>query len=163
MNAKSLTESEIIEVSEYMPYNIWAIMFLEAQGYKIMDNIIFQDNQSAIRMEKNGRNSCAGNSRHINIRYFWIKDRVDKGEKQVKYCSTFLILADYFTKPLQESLFKLFREIIMGYKHISVLLDQILSKERVGRTYQKKSEIVSSTNDQKEGKRILKMKSMKTF
>ena len=70
MNAKSLTESEIIEVSEYMPYNIWAIMFLEAQGYKIMDNIIFQENQSAIRMEKNGRNSCTGNSRHINIRYF---------------------------------------------------------------------------------------------
>ena len=79
----------------------------------------------------------------------------------MKYCPTFLILADYFTKPLQESLFKLFREIIMGYKHISVLLDQILSKERVGRTYQKKSEIVSSTNDQKEGKRILKIKSYK--
>ena len=29
-------------------------------------------------MAKNGRNLCTGNSRHINVRYFFIKDRLDK-------------------------------------------------------------------------------------
>mmetsp|Transcript_3028 Transcript_3028/g.4265 ORF Transcript_3028/g.4265 Transcript_3028/m.4265 type:complete len:84 (+) Transcript_3028:291-542(+) len=57
------------------------------------------------------------------------------------------MLADYFTKHLQGSLFRLFREIIMGYKHILVLLDKIPTKERVGQNDQKVSEIGSSNND----------------
>ena len=61
---------------------------------------MFQDNKSAILMESNGRNSCTGNSRHINVRYFFIKDRIDKGEMKVEYLPTDLMLADYFTKPL---------------------------------------------------------------
>ena len=60
-------------------------MFLEAQLYEIKMNIIFQDNQSTIRMEKNGRDSCTGNTRHIYIYHFFVKDIVDKGEIEVKY------------------------------------------------------------------------------
>ena len=43
---------------------------MEAQGYKVKDSVIYQDNKSAILMEINGKNSYTGNSRHINIRYF---------------------------------------------------------------------------------------------
>ena len=57
--------------------------FMEAQGYKVKNNILYQDNKSAILMEKNGRNSCTGNSKHIDVRYFWIKDRVDQGEVKI--------------------------------------------------------------------------------
>ena len=64
LNTKSSTEAEIVGVSEYIPYNIWLVNFLNEQGYKIQHNIVYQDNESAIRMEKNGRNSCTGNSRH---------------------------------------------------------------------------------------------------
>ena len=70
LNSKRLTESEVIGVSDVLPYNIWLNIFLEEQGYEVNDNILYQDNQSAIRMEKNGRTSCTGNSRHISIRYF---------------------------------------------------------------------------------------------
>ena len=44
------------------------------------------------------------------------------------------MISDYFTKPLQGKLFKLFRDIIMGYKHIGDILADIESnaKERVG-------------------------------
>jgi len=86
-----------------MPYNIWAILFLEAQGYKVIRNVLFQDNQSAILMQKNGRNSCTGNSRHINVRYFWIKDRVDNGDVLVKHCPTEMMLADFLRKHYKES------------------------------------------------------------
>ena len=73
LNAKSSTETEVIGVSEYIPFKIWLTNFLEAQGYKLKDKVLHQDNMSAIRMEKNGRNSCTGNSRHISIRYFLLK------------------------------------------------------------------------------------------
>ena len=97
MNAKSSTEAELIGMSEYIPFNIWVTNFLKCQGYNITDNIVFQDNESAIRLETNGRNSCTGNSRHIDIRYFFVKDRVDKGEFRIEYCSTQEMIADFFT------------------------------------------------------------------
>ena len=96
-------------------------MFLSAQGYEITDNVLYQDNQSTILMLKNGRNSCTGNSRHVHIRYFFVKDRVEKGEVKVEYCPTLQMVADYFTKPLQGSLFNKLRDVIMGYKSISTL------------------------------------------
>ena len=75
-----------------------------------------------MKLEVNGRNSCTGNSRHIDIRYFFVKDRVSKGEVKIEYCPTEIMLADFFTKPAQGSLFKFFRDIIMGYKSIEAVL-----------------------------------------
>lgn len=57
LNTKSSTEAEIVGVSQYIPYNLWLINFLKHQGYGISQNVVYQDNQSAIKMEKNGRNS----------------------------------------------------------------------------------------------------------
>ena len=122
INTKSSTESELVGVSEYIPYNLWIIHFMAAQGYKIIDNIIYQDNQSAIKMETNGRTLCTGNSRHTNIRYFFVKDRIDDGEVRVEYCPTGLMLADFFTKPLVGSKFKEFRDYIMGWRDIFELM-----------------------------------------
>ena len=69
-NLKRFTEAELVGTSEYMPYNVWTKNFLETQGYKIHDNILFQDNQSVIKLEANGQRSCTGNSRHVNIGHF---------------------------------------------------------------------------------------------
>ena len=115
-------------MSEYLPYNIWIRNFLIEQGYEVNENTMFQDNQSAIRMEINGRNSCTGNSRHIDIRYFFVKDRVDKKEMQIVYCPTEQILADYFTKPLNGSLFRLYRGVIMGHLSIDKLFKHALKE-----------------------------------
>ena len=125
LNTKSSTEAEIVGVSEYVPYTIWLTNFMKSQGYEFNNNNLYQDNQSAIRMETNGRNSCTGNSRHIDIRYFFVKDRVDKGELNIKYCPTHMMLADYFTKPLQGSLFRKFRDVIMGIDDISSLTSDV--------------------------------------
>ena len=97
----------------------------EAQGYEITKIFLFQDNKSAIKMDKNGRESCTGNSGNINIRYFFVKDRVYKEEIEVQFCPTHLVIADYLTKPLQGKLFKLFCDLIMGYKHIGGILAYI--------------------------------------
>ena len=65
INVKSSTEYELVGVSEYIPYSLWLGYFLEHQGYKLKSNRVHQDNQSAMRMEVNGRTSCTGNSRYI--------------------------------------------------------------------------------------------------
>ena len=74
LNTKSSTEAEFVGASDYLPNTIWVKMFMEAQGFQIHENILEQDNESAIRLEKNGRTSAGPKSGHINIRFFWLKD-----------------------------------------------------------------------------------------
>jgi hypothetical protein len=54
LNTKSSTKAEVVGASDYIPNTIWLRMFLEAQGYSVTSNILYQDNQSAMRLEKNG-------------------------------------------------------------------------------------------------------------
>ncbi len=133
LNTKSSTEAELVGASDYLPYPIWAKNFLEGQGYTLRENVFYQDNQSTIRFEKNGRKSCGPNSRHIDIRYFFIQDRIGLANIDVQYCPTEQMLADFFTKPLQGNLFRKFREVILGHKHIDSLkmTPTIPSQERV--------------------------------
>jgi hypothetical protein len=134
LNTKSSTESEIVGVSDYLPNVIWARMFLGAQGFDITENILYQDNQSSIKIEKNGKKSSGQKTKHMDNRYFWIKDRLQSEGIEVKYCPTEKMLADFFTKPLQGSLFRKFRDIVLGYKHIDTLHideEESSSQERV--------------------------------
>ena len=98
-------------------------MFLEAQGFVLEENILYQDNQSAMLIEKNGKCSSGQKTKHMDNRYFWIKDRLDSENIRVQYCPTEKMLADFFTKPLQGSLFRKFRDAVMGY-NISDLVIQ---------------------------------------
>ena len=115
LNTKISTEAGVVGVSDYLPCNIWIFLFMGAQGYDIRQNILFQDNQSAIKMEKNGKKSCTGHSRHIDIRYFFTKGRVESNKMSIAYCSTEHMLADLFTKALQGALFAKFSDVIMGW------------------------------------------------
>ena len=44
LNTKSSTEAEIVGVSNYLPNLVWAQIFLEAQGFIIKENTLYQDN-----------------------------------------------------------------------------------------------------------------------
>ena len=67
LNTKSTTESEVVGTFDYLPKNIWATMFLEAQGHILDNNIFFQDNTSAMKLKWNGLHSCGQKSRYIDI------------------------------------------------------------------------------------------------
>ena len=105
LNVKSSTEGEVVGMSDYVAFPIWFRYLLEEQGYSVTENIVYQDNQSAMKIEKNGIQSCGKKSRHINSRYFFIKDRVEQNKIKIEYCQTEKMLADFFTKPLQGGLF----------------------------------------------------------
>jgi hypothetical protein len=113
-NTKSSTEGELVGVNDVMPQVLWTRYFLEAQGYGVNDSVVDQDNQSAILLEKHGNASSSKRTRHINIRYFFVTDRVAANEVSIEYCSTGEMVSDFFTKPLQGSLFKNFRDQIMN-------------------------------------------------
>ena len=106
LNSKSSTEAEIVGVRDYLPNVMWTRMFLEAQGFKIEENIPFRDNQSAIKIEENGKASIGQKTKHMDNRYLWIKDMLKYEGIKVEYFPTEKMIADFFTKVLQGDLFK---------------------------------------------------------
>jgi hypothetical protein len=114
LNTKSSTEAELVGVDDLMPQILWTKYFLEAQGYEVRDSLIFQDNQSTMLLAKNGRGSSSKRTRHINIRYFFVTDRIKSNEVSIEYCPTGEMDADFLTKPLQGSAFRKFRNRIMN-------------------------------------------------
>ena len=91
-----------------MPSILWTRYFLIGQGYDVSQNIIYQDNKSVTLLEKNGKASSSKRTNHINIQYFFVKDRIDKNEVQAKWCPMKIMVADFMSKPLQGALFKKF-------------------------------------------------------
>jgi hypothetical protein len=130
---RSSTHAEMVGVSDYLPTTIWVTHFMTAQGYPPKTNVLEQDNESAIKLEVNGRTSAGAKSRHLNIRYFWIKENLDDFKIKVRHCRTLKMLADFFTKPLQGALFRIFRDIILGKNRIISLdsIPDLLVEERV--------------------------------
>ena len=97
-----------------MPSILWTRLFLEAQGYGVTEYIVYQDNKSAILLEKNGKASSGKRTKHINMRFFFITDRVAKRDMSVEWCPTGDMTGDFFTKATQGALFLRFRDLIMG-------------------------------------------------
>ena len=110
---KSSTESELVAVSDAIPQIVWTREFLLNQGYECKPAVLYQDNQSTIALMAKGK-STSPRTRHIAIRYFFVKDRVDNGELVVEYMPTDLMRADIMTKPLQGDLFREMRSALLG-------------------------------------------------
>ncbi len=45
-------------------------IILNEQGYQVKDNIIYRDNQAAMKLEMNGNTSSGKRTRHFDIKYF---------------------------------------------------------------------------------------------
>ena len=114
LNTKSSTEAELVAVDDAMGQVLWTRHFLAAQGHHVPTTTIYQDNKSTILLAENGKSSSSKRTRHINVRYFFVADRIKKGEVKVAFCPTTNMLADFFTKPLQGSVFKRMRSIILN-------------------------------------------------
>ena len=111
---RSSTECELVGVHDVLPQIIWTKNFLEAQGYNIKDTILYQDNKSAMLLENNGRLSSTKRTKHIEVRYFYVKDKVSQKEIRIEHCPTTEMVSNFFTKPTQGSLFLKQRDTIMN-------------------------------------------------
>ena len=81
------------------------------QGYDYGIINIKQDNKSTIAMINKGH-STSQRTRHVNIKYFYLKDRIDNKEIQVEYLESEKMIADILTKPLQGTLFERLRKAL---------------------------------------------------
>jgi hypothetical protein len=106
---KSSTESELVALSDSASYILWTREFLCAQYGRVSETfhpaIIMEDNMSTISLMKSAK-SQSQRTKHINIRYFFLKDRQDQGEVIIRYMPTEYMIADILTKPLQGSQFE---------------------------------------------------------
>ena len=73
-----------------------ASVFFEDQGYQISKKVLHQDNQSAKKLLKNGKESAGTRSHHIETRFYWSTDRLKRHDIEVEHCTTSLMLADFF-------------------------------------------------------------------
>ena len=111
--SKSSTESELVALSDEASQVLWTRNFLELQGYSMRPAKIYQDNMSTIALADKGR-STSERTRHINVRYFFTKDKVESGELVIEYLPTEEMLADLLTKPLQGALFRRLRNQLLN-------------------------------------------------
>jgi hypothetical protein len=64
LNTKSSTESELVGVDAVLVMILWTKLLLEEQGYDINSNILYQDNKSAILLERNGKKTAGREPEH---------------------------------------------------------------------------------------------------
>jgi hypothetical protein len=114
LNTKSSTEAELVGLSDMCSKVIWHREFLIGQGIDTPPARVYQDNQSTMHMVDHG-SSTSDRTRHVAIRYYWVKDRVESREVEVVYCPTDDMIADILTKPLVGAKFITLRNALLNW------------------------------------------------
>ena len=108
---KSSTEAELVAITDSIGEVIWLRTFLTAQGYALPPAVLYQDNQGTIALCERG--GAGHRTKHVKIRNFWVKERIDDGDIVVEYMPTESMLADVLTKPLQGAQFAKLRDALV--------------------------------------------------
>jgi hypothetical protein len=120
--ALSTTEAEYIALSQSMREVIpimWLMQEANDHGVPLINEPtkihckVFEDNEGAIEIAKVPK--MRPRTKHLNIKYHHFREEVKKGTVSINHVGTKDQIADIFTKPLEESLFKKLRERIMGW------------------------------------------------
>ena len=106
LNTRSSVETELVVGNMFMPEMLWSLYFIQSQGYEVDRVNLYQDNISTQPLKKNGHFLSQKRTKHINAKFFFIKDRIDGGELKIMDCPTESMWADVLTKPLQRMAFK---------------------------------------------------------
>jgi hypothetical protein len=117
LNTKSSTEEELCGTYDYSNMIIWVRNFMKEIGYRQELGIIKQDNMSTIDLIYEGR-AKALSTKHIDRRYFYVRDLIERKEVIVVYCRTDMMIADIFTKPLSGFYFERLRDKLMNFGKI---------------------------------------------
>jgi len=98
--ALSSCEAEYISGSLAACQGVWLGELLKELKISIKAPMELRiDNVSAINLSKNPVSH--GRSKHIEVKYHFLRDMVNKGRISVKYCKSELQLTDVFTKALK--------------------------------------------------------------
>ena len=105
----STTEAEFVAAAGSSCQAIWMQRVLKKIGYKGSETtLIFCDNSSTIKLSKNP--VMHGKSKHIDVRYHFLRELVNDGIVQLQFCGTRHQIADILTKPLKLESFRELRK-----------------------------------------------------
>lgn len=93
--ALSSTEAEYYAAAAAVQESAWIAAFMEELGYRLPAHTLWCDNQSAI-----ATTVSHARSKHIAVKYHFIREKVAAGAVVIKYVNTRANLADVFTKAL---------------------------------------------------------------
>lgn len=110
---KSSTEAEIVSASDGYSILCFVRNWLQEKNIKINNINLFQDNINTIKLLTN-TNNISMRSKHINIRYYFLKDKSENEKLIIKYCPTNEMVADLLTKPIFGIKFINLRNKLMG-------------------------------------------------
>jgi len=97
--ALSTTEAEYMAASDAVKEIIWTQdLLFELNMIEKKLTVLYQDNQGAIFLEKN--NSNTQRTKHIDVRYHFIRQAIHDGRIEIQYCPTEAMIADIFSPNL---------------------------------------------------------------
>ena len=97
----STMESELVAMTQAMKETLWLLNICEELSIKHSTVTIFKDNQSTIKFLEND-STYHPRTKHINIKYHFIKEQIKKYNINIEYSPTNDMLADFLTKPLSK-------------------------------------------------------------
>ena len=117
--ALSTAEAEYIALSAAVQEAVWLQQLMsDLLNKSIHEMTIFEDNQSTICLAKNQHTH--GRTKHIDIKYHFIRNMVEAGRIKLAYCPTENMIADMFTKGLSIKQFGKLRELTGVSKHTEI-------------------------------------------
>ena len=114
LNTSSSTTCKLVAVDQVLPLVLWTPLFLKEQGVEVKENVLHQDNKSAILLEENGNRSTGKRTHTLDIRYFMVTDQVEHGNVSITYCPMDDMVGDFILKGLTGAKFKKLQNEIMG-------------------------------------------------
>jgi hypothetical protein len=97
--ALSTTEAEFISAVSAGQEIVWMRLFLGELGYSFdAPSLLLVDNQSAIQVACNPKHH--GRMKHLDLRFCWLRDKVNSGIIAVRYIPTVDMATDLLTKVL---------------------------------------------------------------
>jgi reverse transcriptase-like protein/LTR polyprotein gag-polypeptide-like protein/gag-pre-integrase-like protein/Pol polyprotein len=100
--ALSSTEAEYMATSETGKEVVW-FQYLSEEIYEPIRIKLYMDNAGAIKLGRNPE--FHSRTKHIRIRYHWLREKVNEGELDIDFCPGSENKADLFTKPLGKLIF----------------------------------------------------------
>ena len=106
----STVESEYVAATSTAQEVIWITQFFKELGIKYHQPVLHVDNQGAIIIANDPKHQ--GRTKHIDVRYHYIREKIEKGFIRLQYCPTEYQLADILTKPLPRATFQKLAHLI---------------------------------------------------
>ena len=113
--AKSATEAEYVSLSLATQEAIWLRRLMNDLGNRMISpTLMYEDNQGAIQLSRNPK--FHNRTKHIDVCYHFVRERVASNEIVVTYCPTQDMMADIMTKGLLKGTFEKSRNSLGLYR-----------------------------------------------